>query len=129
MREFQFSRAFSLDVRIFTEARFGFGMELLLVLPLKCSPELPRDVTGTLTGAFPTEFALELALELAFELALEPPLSNTFLYVVLTLQREPNKEQQPRCEGFWLSRDFCYWTSAAHYVHILSLQLPFTIFH
>ena len=82
---FQFSRAFSLDVRICTEARSGFSMELPLEFSLKCSLEVLRDVTGALTGAFPAEFALEFALELALELTLELPLSNTFLYVVLTL--------------------------------------------
>ena len=45
---FQFSRAFSLLVRIFTEARSGFSMKLSLELSLKCSLELPRDVTVAL---------------------------------------------------------------------------------
>ena len=91
---FQFSRAFYLDVRISTEARSGFSIELLLELSLKCSLDLPRDITGAITGAFPAELALELAPELALELALQLPLSNTFLYVVLTLQRKPKREQQ-----------------------------------
>ena len=40
---FEFSRAFSLDARIFTEARFGFPMEFSLKFSLKCSLELPRE--------------------------------------------------------------------------------------
>ena len=60
-------------------------MELSLELSHKCPLELLRDVTGVRTGAFPAELALEFALELALELVLELPLSDTFLYVVLTL--------------------------------------------
>ena len=53
---FQFSRVFSLDVRIFTVARSGFSMELMelsLELSVKCSLQLPGDVIEALTGAFP----------------------------------------------------------------------------